>query len=146
MVELVRDQAGGIWGCARLTFSWKSFQARAASHLQHLKKKKEVNLKQRIEKLRKSVFFLQEQIDDLKKDKVEQDERLTGQIAEVKQKCELNEKHLISYKQYVPPTKKGWLDEPPQLDALQTPMLENSDSGESDQEWDCLPGDAQEEE
>ena len=96
--------------------------------------------------MRKSVFYLQEQIDDLKKKKTEQDERLTRQIAEVKQKCELNEKHLISYKQYVPPTKKERLDEPPKLDALQTPMLENSDSGESDQEWDCLPGDAQEEE
>ena len=44
--------------------------------------------------------------------------------------------------------KNEKVDEPPKLDALQTPVLENfdKDSGDSDQDWNFLPGDAQEEE
>ena len=65
-------------------------------------KKPEINLKRRIEKLQGSVLYLQQEIENLKKEKLVQDEK----INDIKKQSDLNEKHIKSYKLYVPPMKK----------------------------------------
>ena len=94
-------------------------------------------IKKKIDQLKRSIQYLQHEINNLKKEKTDQDEL----IQKVLKQGELNEKRINSYKNFMPPEKKERLENVPPT--LKTPISEKleDNSSASDSDWNDMPGD-----